>query len=157
MEVLAVQMPATRRIIGAAAVIALHIVIIWGLLYVTTVPMPKMIRMAHEMIVWFPVPAKPAIAPTVPLQSNRSSKPARQPQPALQGFDVSHLPPVTRPQVQGEELPGVHMFLFDCKPEDLDKLTSKQRAQCIAAGVTIKPVSRLDAQDHTNRSQDARR
>jgi hypothetical protein len=49
------------------------------------------------------------------------------------------------------------MFLFDCKPEDLDKLTPKQRAECVSAGVSIKPPVGPDFRDRTNRANQAGR
>jgi hypothetical protein len=158
MAALAVREDQTRRIAGAIFVAVLHIVLILALLQAssdTTVPET---RPAPEMIMWFLLPAKPKpAAPNPSVQTQARPVPRPEAPVAIPSFDISHLPPLPPKQEEGEGLPGLKLFLFDCKPEDLDKLTPKQRAECISAGVSIRPPSGPDFRDHTNRATQAER
>ena len=108
-----------RRTGAALAVIALHVLILAlflrGTFYAARIAAP-----AREITVRL-LPLPP---PKLP-EKVRPAPPIRVivPLPHAQA-------PIATPQAPGGSIEGLHQYLFGCAPEDLDKLTPEQRAQC---------------------------
>ncbi len=136
-----------RKIFGAAAVIVLHIAIIAILLNTTIVqdifkPAPHetilLLRPLPKPEIKHPEPAARRMMPTFPLQDYRG---------------------VTLPKTnEGSKAPaGLGFQLFDCRIENISKLTEEQRALCAKSSTGLKPNDSVDFADHTNRAKDAER
>ncbi len=138
-----------RKVFGVAAVIVLHIVIVAVLLRATIVqrifrPAPR-----ETILLLTPPPPKPVVKPVEP--------PARLLAPALKLPDYRGL---TFPLTKDENAkPGFSLGfqLFDCRLENLSKLTDEQRALCAKSSTAPKPDDSVDFADHTNRARDATR
>ncbi len=103
---------------------------------------------AREMLVWFMLAPKPQ----TPIPNPEQAKPRKRVHmtlPQIPDYRTLTLPPVAG----GPNLNGFHLFLFDCAPENLIKLTAEQRAQCAIASAGMKPNDSVDYADHTNRSR----
>lgn len=139
-----------RKVLGVAAVIVLHIAIVLVLLRATIVQ--RIFRPApRETILLLPPPPPPKP------QIKRLEPPVRQIAPIIKLPDYRGL---TLPQIDDENAkagPGLSFELFDCRIENLSKLTEEQRAACAKSRVAPKPDDTLDFADHTNRARDATR
>jgi hypothetical protein len=137
-----------RKVIGAAAVIALHAAIVAALLRATIIQ--GIFKPAQqETILLLPPPPKP--------EAKRIEPPARRIVPT---FRLQDYRGITLPQTNDENAkasPGLGFQLFDCRIENLSKLTEEQRALCAKSSTGPKPDDSVDFADHTNRVHDATR
>jgi hypothetical protein len=110
-----------RRTGAAFAVVLLHVSIVL-ILWHLTLQSGSLVRTPRELVfrLWRlppPAPAKPAL-PAPPVRvivpTQRTAAPITPPPTSAKGNTVE----------------GLHKWLFDCAPENLDKLTSEQRSQC---------------------------
>jgi hypothetical protein len=133
-----------RRVLGAAAVLVLHIVIVAILLRATIIrgifgPAPP------ETILFLP-PLPPEIRHVEPL--------ARRIVPTFhqQDYRGLALPQTNENSKTGS---GLGFQLFDCRIENLSRLTEEQRALCAKSSTGPKPDDSVDFADHTGRVRDA--
>jgi hypothetical protein len=138
-----------RKILGATAVIVLHIAIIAVLLRATII---------HRIF-------RPAPSETILLL------PPPPPKPKVKHIEPSArliAPPLKLPDYRGLTIPltkdenasagaDLGFQLFDCRIENLSKLTDEQRARCAKSSTAPKPDDSVDFADHTNRARDPTR
>jgi hypothetical protein len=136
----------TRRCTAALLVVLLHVALIALLLRTLQTHPPSQIR-GRERDYWITLQVQPKAQPAKkPPASSRMRAVAP---PHLPDYRSVALPPVTE-----EANPsGLHLFLFDCAPENFATLTQEQRAQCARA--MPKPGDSVDYADHSDRSHDA--
>jgi hypothetical protein len=149
MVVIAVPQLPWRKVFGVAAVIVLHIAIVAVLLRAMIVQ--RIFRPApSETILLLPPPQpKPIVRPIEP--------PARLIAPPLKLPDYRGL---TIPLPKDENARAgadLGFQLFDCRFENLSKLTDEQRARCAKSRAAPKTDDTVDFADHTNRARDATR
>ncbi len=138
-----------HKILGAAAVIVLHIAIIAVLLRATIVQRIFRPAPSETILLLPPPPPKPEI--------RRVEPPAPRIAPILKLPDYRGL---TLPQTNDENAKagsGLGFQLFDCRIENLSRLTDEQRAACAKSSTGPKPDDSVDFADHTNRARDATR
>jgi hypothetical protein len=136
-----------RKVLGAAAVIVLHIAIVVILLRATIIR--GMFRPAsHETILFLPPLPKPEIRHVEP--------PARRIVPT---FHLRDYRGFTLPQTNENSKAGsaLGFQLFDCRIENISRLTEEQRAWCAKSSTAPKPNDSVDFADHTGRARDAMR
>jgi hypothetical protein len=149
MGVIAVPELLWRKVFGVAAVIALHIVIIAVLLRATIIQRIFRPAPTETILLLTPPPPKP--------QVKRVEPPVRQiaPIPKLPDYRGLTLPQIDDKNAKAGS--GLSFQLFDCRVENLSKLTGEQRAQCAKSSTAPKPDDSVDFADHTNRARDATR
>src|SRR5262249_18285063 len=79
---------------------------------------------------------------------------------AMPTFKLQDYHGVTLPQTNDENskaAPGLGFQLFDCRIENLSKLSEEQRAACAKSSTGPRPDDSVDFADHTNRARDATR
>lgn len=134
-----------RKVLGAVAVVVLHIAIVAVLLNATTIrgmfkPMP------HETILLLRPPPKPQVRHIEP--------PARRIVPT---FKLQDFRGVTLPQTDENSKANASLGfqLFDCSIDNVSKLSEEQRALCAKSPTLPKPNDSIDFADHTDHVRDA--
>jgi hypothetical protein len=137
-----------RRVVGAAAVLVLHIAIVAVLLRATIVQR-ILAPSARETILMLPALPKPV--------TRRAQPPARSIVPTyrLKDYRAPILPQLNDENSKAPQ--GLGFQLFDCRIENLSKLTEEQRALCARSSTGPTPDDSVDFADHTNRARDAAR
>ncbi len=136
-----------RRIASAGAVLVLHLIVLslW-LNASTTASRPKSAPLETILYLSPPLP-KPEVKPATPM-----------PRPKLRAFALPGARAITVPAMKdgdAKALQGLGRALFDCRPENLSRLTPEQQADCASASSGMKRNDSVDFADHTNRVRDA--
>jgi hypothetical protein len=134
-----------RRIASAGAVLVLHLIVLALWLNASTAVRPK--NAPLETILYLS-PPKPEIKPTVPAM----------PQPKAHALTLPDRSAIAVPAMKDNDakaLQGLGRALFDCRAENLSKLTPEQQAGCASASSGMKKDDSVDFADHTNRVRDA--
>lgn len=144
-----VQVSRLRRMASAAAVLVLHLVVL-GLWLNASNTVPRARDAPFETILYLapPRPQKPDVKPTP-----RAARPPRVRVLALPDTRTITLPAVKDGDAQA--LRGLGRALFDCRAENLSRLTPEQQAACASASAGMKPDDSVDFADHSNRVRDA--
>jgi hypothetical protein len=137
-----------RRIAGAAAVAVLHIAII-GVLLRGTIVQRLFVPSVHETILFLPPPPKAEV--------KRTESSVRRIAPAIRLKDYRDLTVPLLNEDDSKATSGLGFQLFDCRIENLSKLTEEQRALCAKSSTGPRPDNSVDFADHTNRARDAQR
>jgi len=138
-----------RKVFGVAAVIVLHIAVIAVLLRATIVQRIFRPAPGETILLLQPPPPKPEV--------KRVEPPALLPAPVLKLPDYRGLTiPLTKDE-NARAGSGLGFQLFDCRIENLSRLTDEQRAQCAKSSIAPKPDDSADFADHTNHARDAAR
>ncbi len=134
-----------RKVFGAAAVLVLHIAVV-AILLRATIVRGIFIPASHETILFLPPLPKPEIRHVEP--------PARRTMPT---FNLQHYRGFTLPQTNEDSKahPALGFQLFDCRIENISRLTEEQRALCAKSSTGPKPGDSVDFADHTGRARDA--
>ncbi len=136
-----------RRILGAGAATILHIAVIALLLRALIQPKGVAPLMPRETILY--------LAPLPPPLPEHDRPPAEMKAPAVQLPDyLSIIVPRVRDD-NARSLEGLSRELFDCRIENLSKLSAEERERCAKRG--LNPDDSVDFADHTGRSHDAAR
>ncbi|MBV9990217.1 MAG: hypothetical protein JOZ72_02905 [Alphaproteobacteria bacterium] len=134
-----------QRLAGAALVAALHVAIVAMLLQAGL--MPRLLRTAHETILYLTPPKPPVAAEPAPPPPPAPAPIVRLPQA---------LPKPAPPPLPGVDLKSLEGFgrtLLDCSPQNIANLAPEDRHRCDA--LSLKPRGDVDFADHTDRSRDA--
>lgn len=134
-----------RRIASAGAVLVLHLIVLGLWLNASTAVRPK--NAPFETILYLS-PPKPEIKPAVPAM----------PRPKVRTLTLPDRRAIAVPAMKDDEakaLQGLGRALFDCRVENLSKLTPEQQAGCASASSGMKKDDSVDFADHTNRVRDA--
>jgi len=134
-----------RRIASAGAVLVLHLVMLGLWLDTADTVHPK--KAPLETILYLS-PPKPEIKPAAPAV----------PQPKVRAPILPGRSAITVPAMKDNDakaLQGLGRALFDCRVENLSRLTPEQQAGCASASSGMKKDDSVDFADHTNRVRDA--
>lgn len=145
MAALVLQDLPLRRIASAGAVLVLHLIVLGLWLNASTAVRPK--NAPLETILYLS-PPKPQIKPAVPAR----------PQPKVRALPLPGRSAITVPAMKDNDakaLQGLGRALFDCRVENLSRLTPEQQAACASASSGMKKDDSVDFADHTNRVRDA--
>lgn len=137
-----------RKFAGAAAAIALNIVLVAALLQAMVERAPPL-RAPKESITWLSLPPKPQPHETPAARPRLATAPLG----IIPGTHAITVPPAT----SGADLKGLHDFLFDCTAQNLAGLPPEQRAHCKGVLGPRPDDDSVDFADHTARSHDAAR
>jgi hypothetical protein len=133
-----------QRVTGAALVAVLHVAIVAFLLNANL--MPRVVRAAHETILY--------LTPPAPKHIDKPAPPPPAPTPLVRLPNA--LPKLLPPPPPGIDLKSLQNFgraLLDCSPQNIANLAPEDRHRCDA--LSLKPRDDVDFADHTNRSRDA--
>jgi hypothetical protein len=145
MAALVLQDLPLRRIASAGAVLVLHLIVLGLWLNASTAGRPK--NAPLETILYLS-PPKPEIKPAVPAT----------PRPKVRALPLPGRSAITVPAMKDNDaraLQGLGRALFDCRVENLSRLTPEQQAACASASSGMKKDDSVDFADHTNRVRDA--
>jgi hypothetical protein len=147
MAALVLQDLPLRRIASAGAVLVLHLIVLGLWLNASTAVRPKSAPLETILYLSPPRP-KPEIKPAVPAM----------PQPKVRALTLPDRSAITVPTIKDNDakaLQGLGRALFDCRVENLSRLTPEQQAACASASSGMKRDDSVDFADHTNRVRDA--
>jgi len=143
MGVFALPNPPWRKISGAAAVTVLHIAFIAALLNATI--MRDTVRPVSRETILFLQPPNPQI--------KRFAPPVRRIVPA---FTRQSWQGITLPQAnETAKAPGLGFQLFDCRIENISKLTEERRVLCAELSSGLKPDGSVGFVDRSARVRGA--
>jgi hypothetical protein len=134
-----------RRIASAGAVLVLHLVMLGLWLDTAHTIHPK--KAPLETILYLS-PPKPEIKPAAPAM----------PQPKVRALTLPDSRSITVPAIKDNDakaLQGLGRALFDCRPENVSKVTPEEQAACASASSGMKKDDSVDFADHSDRVRDA--